>query len=80
MIHEQLMTGALALLLSTGLVRGDDEAKSAALEPSDWVSDLYKKHPEALISDLVLPGTHDSGSYKITANSPPATDAPALYS
>ena len=79
MIHEQLMTGALALLLSTGLVRGDDEAKSAALEPSDWVSDLYKKHPEALISDLVLPGTHDSGSYKITADSPPATGAPALY-
>ena len=80
MIHEQLLTGALALLLSTGLVQGDDEAKREALGPSDWVYELYQKHPETLVSDLVLPGTHDSGSYKITADSPPASDAPALYS
>ena len=80
MIHEQLMAGALALLLSAGLVQGDDEAKGEALEPSDWVSELYEKHPETLLTELVLPGTHDSGSYKITASSPPASDAPALYS
>ena len=80
MISTPLKTYALALLLSVSPAQVGDEAKIGLKRPSDWVFDLFQEHPETAITDLVLPGTHDSGSYKITASSPSAPDAPAIYS
>ena len=80
MIDKHLITAAIALTLSAALPQGDGPPPAADLKPSDWVTELYKGRPETLISELILPGTHDSGSYKITADSPPASGAPSLYS
>lgn len=80
MIAKYLMTAASALTLSAALPQGDEQAPAADVKVSDWVAELYKERPETRISDLILPGTHDSGSHKITSDSPPASGAPSLYS
>lgn len=71
-------------LLATGLLtilafQGELEA---TIEPihEGWVAKLYAEHSKTRVVDLVLPGTHDSGSYAITASSPPAPGAPEAYS
>jgi len=71
-------------LLATGLLtilalQGEREATQ---EPTHegWVAKLYAEHSKTRVVDLVLPGTHDSGSYAITASSPPAPGEPEAYS
>ncbi|MCH2105098.1 MAG: phosphatidylinositol-specific phospholipase C domain-containing protein [Planctomycetes bacterium] len=53
-----------------------DEAK---VDRESWVEELFQAQPETRLVDLILPGTHDSGSYAITSSSPPAPGAPAAY-
>ena len=74
------MTYVLMLLLCASPTQSDDKPKAEASQTNNWVFDLFEEHPETAITDLVLPGTHDSGSYRITASSPPASGAPDLYS
>ena len=55
-----------------------DDAKTQELREG-WVEELFQAQPETRLVDLILPGTHDSGSYAITKASPPAPGAPASY-
>ena len=55
-----------------------DDAKTPELREG-WVEELFQAQPETRLVDLILPGTHDSGSYAITKASPPAPGAPASY-
>ncbi|MDP6537964.1 MAG: phosphatidylinositol-specific phospholipase C domain-containing protein [Planctomycetota bacterium] len=66
---------SLALLSAVTAGEGD-------LQPvrTDWVAALHAEHPRTRLVDLVLPGTHDSGSHAITSDSPPAPGEPRLYS
>lgn len=75
-----LLSTSLVTLLSfsPALQAGEDDSKQPAL--TGWVSELYSNHPQTRLVDLVLPGTHDSGSYAITSSSPPAPGAPEVYS
>ena len=40
---------------------------------------LYKKLPETRLRDIIIPGTHDSGSYGINKNSPLAPQTNKLF-
>lgn len=73
---------ALALLIEASALRAArQEPATTAPQPARaaWVSELYANHPSARLVDLVIPGTHDSGSHAITPSSPLAPGAPELY-
>ena len=54
-----------AILLSLNLT---NPAKSE-LDTSRWMELLYSKSPEVRLRDIIIPGTHDSGTYNITKKS-----------
>jgi len=74
-----LLTTSLLVLLS--LFAASQDAGEQKEQPSReaWVSELFADHPKTRLVDLILPGTHDSGSYEISGASPPAPGAPAAY-
>lgn len=73
-----LTTSLLALLSISPALQGEGETTPKPA-PEGWVSELYAALPKTRLVDLILPGTHDSGSYGITASSSPAPGAPAVY-
>lgn len=52
------------------------------LGPDRWMEDVYSAHTEVTLGDMVLPGTHDSGSYGIDVEAPcdivPAAGTPGV--
>ena len=73
-------TGLFAVLCLTPCSQekgGVPETKQPSTE--NWVSELFGDHKQTRLVDLILPGTHDSGSYDITGSSAPAPGAPAAY-
>ena len=48
------------------------------ISPENWMENLYKKLPETRLRDIIIPGTHNSGSYGITKRSPLAPGASKL--
>ncbi|MAF67638.1 MAG: hypothetical protein CMJ84_18535 [Planctomycetes bacterium] len=71
MLHSPLLLSLLWLAPLT-----DGEQPTA---PADWVSEIHEGYPRTRLVDLVLPGTHDSGSHAITPDSPPAPGEPEFY-
>ena len=53
------------ILLSLSLT---NPAKSE-LDTSKWMELLYSKYPEVRLRDIIIPGTHDSGTHNITKKS-----------
>ncbi len=51
----------------------------STLDPENWMKTLYKKLPETRLRDIIIPGTHDSGSYGINKNSPLAPQTNKLF-
>lgn len=45
------------------------------ISTQDWVSQVYENRGQTKIRDMVIPGTHDSGTYNITGNSADSPDA-----
>jgi hypothetical protein len=41
----------------------------AILDVSRWMETLYEKNPQTRLRDIIIPGTHNSGTYKITKKS-----------
>ncbi|HIK60135.1 MAG TPA: phosphatidylinositol-specific phospholipase C domain-containing protein [Planctomycetes bacterium] len=74
-----ITTGLLTILSFQGALQGEHE-RAQETSREAWVAELYAEHSKTRVVDLVLPGTHDSGSYAITASSPPAPGAPEAYS
>lgn len=70
-----LLASTLLILLSTGPC-GDGAERAAR---ADWVAGLHEHHPRTRLVDLVLPGTHDSGSHAITRTSASAPGKPEFY-
>lgn len=66
----------LALLMTTGLIGCGSETivcedyaePVGGIATADWMQALYADH-DALLQDIVIPGTHDSGTYAIDASS-----------
>jgi len=55
-------------------------APSASGQPTaNWISQVFRHRPETRLVDLVLPGTHDAGSYAINGKSKAAPGSPKLY-
>lgn len=48
------------------------------VKPADWMRDIYEKKPTTRLRDVVIPGTHDSATSKMTAHSDTAKDAPDI--
>jgi hypothetical protein len=46
----------------------------------DWVYTVLKDHPETTLRDMVIPGTHDSGTYNLNSHSDLSPDSPSFYS
>ncbi|MEO2162362.1 MAG: hypothetical protein ABGY29_07525, partial [bacterium] len=74
-----ITTGLLTILSFQGALQGEHE-RAQETSREAWVAELYAEHSKTRVVDLILPGTHDSGSYAITASSPPAPGAPEAYS
>jgi len=52
----------LAVLLSLSLASADQDTR-------DWMRQAYARRGDTLLRDVVIPGTHDSGTYGMTAAS-----------
>ncbi len=74
-----LLTNSLLALLALCPAPQDEGEAREQLSREEWVSELYQGRPETRLVDLILPGTHDSGSYEITGSSAPAPGAPDAY-
>jgi len=46
---------------------------------ANWMGILYKDHSNILLSDIIIPGTHDSATYTINKKSPFPSDAPKFF-
>ncbi len=70
-----VVAGGLALGLAAcgggnGAEPANSSASAAALGPDRWMEAVYADHPDTPLGKLVIPGTHDSGSYGINVNAP----------
>ena len=74
-----ILTLSLLTLLSFSAAQEGEQDAAEQISSEGWVAALYSAHPKTRVVDLVLPGTHDSGSYAITPSSPPAPGAPDAY-
>ena len=45
----------------------------------NWVSIVFKNNPNITLRDMVIPGTHDSGTYNLSLQSDVSPDAPSAY-
>lgn len=52
----------------------DIHKKSGVYALSDWVSQVYKERGDTTLRQMVIPGTHDAGTYNINENSDLAPD------
>jgi len=75
-MNRQLMAaGALAigvLMAACGTSAEDPETSPSVeqLGPDRWMEDVYGESPETTLGQMILPGTHDSGSYGIDVTAP----------
>jgi hypothetical protein len=46
---------------------------------ADWVYTVLKDYPETTLRDMVIPGTHDSGTCNLNASSDLSPDSPYFY-
>ncbi|MCY4045112.1 MAG: Vps62-related protein [Cellvibrionales bacterium] len=52
---------------------------AADISYEDWVYAVYENKPETTLRDMVIPGTHDSGTYNLNSHSDVSPDSPAVY-
>ncbi|KAK3768269.1 hypothetical protein RRG08_031062 [Elysia crispata] len=50
----------------------------ASHNTADWMANLPQSLRELPLSQLVIPGTHDTGAYSLDVNGPIASDAPGI--
>lgn len=75
-----------AAMLIAGCGSGAEEPQASetavALGPDRWMEDVYTDAPDTTLGAMVLPGTHDSGSYAIDVEQPcdivPAAGTPGV--
>lgn len=69
-----VLTAAAVVLAACGGGNGAEPANSsesaAALGPDRWMEAIYANHPDTPLGQVIIPGTHDSGSYGINVNAP----------
>ena len=65
-----ILTPSLLTLLSFSAAQEGEQEPAEQVSSEGWLAALYSAHPKTRVVDLVLPGTHDSGSYAITSSSP----------
>ena len=46
---------------------------------ANWMGRLYQDHPDTALRDIIIPGTHDSATYKINKKSPFPEGAPGFF-
>jgi hypothetical protein len=46
---------------------------AAAVSTRDWMHEIYANRPEQLLREIIIPGTHDTGTDQMTAASPAAS-------
>ncbi len=54
-------------------------AEPEGISYDNWVGTIFKDRPETTLREMVIPGTHDSGSWAINDHSDVAPDAPKAY-
>jgi hypothetical protein len=55
------------------------EKPSAAPDTAAWIGEVFRQRAGTRVVDLILPGSHDAGSFAITKKSKTAPGTPALY-
>ncbi|MCB9413363.1 MAG: hypothetical protein H6525_11075 [Actinobacteria bacterium] len=63
---------ALLVLAACGGAAEEPAASetAVALGPDRWIEDVYAADPSVTLGEMILPGTHDSGSYGIDVEQP----------
>ncbi|WP_141735256.1 phosphatidylinositol-specific phospholipase C domain-containing protein [Oligoflexus tunisiensis] len=46
------------------------QAAFAAINPQDWMSEIYANNPDKPLRQIMIPGTHDTGTDRMTSKSP----------
>ena len=70
------------LIMITGLFFMNSTASAAEdvnYTTSDWIGQVYQDRGDTTLRQMVIPGTHDSGTYSITSDSDLAPDGSWIY-